>query len=339
MICSIVPPAILRALAANSARSGDVADAARRTLERTCVLAAEREGAPAGRPAGDGRAASHAPHRLVCDEHGGTMLPGAALRAEGAAPSGDAAADAAYDAAGLAYRYFSEVHGRDSIDGRGMRLLSSVHYDRQFDNAFWNGRQMVYGDGDGVIFGNFTTCLDVIGHELAHGVTQHECGFAYAGQSGALNESVSDVFGSLLKQWHLGQSAADADWLIGAGLFIAPGLRALRSLRAPGHAYDSPLLGGKDPQPHHMRDYVETSLDGGGVHLNSGIPNHAFYLAAHAAGGNAWETIGPAWYAAIRGPLSPHATFADFAVATVAAAGTHAAVVRHAWTTVGVPVA
>ena len=115
-----------------------------------------------------------------------------------------------------------------------MRLDSSVHYSQNFDNALWNGNQMIYGDGDGEIFGRFTTAVDVIGHELTHGVTQFEAGLEYHGQSGALNESISDVFGSLVKQHVNNQTAAQADWLIGVGLF-KPGVvgQAIRSMKAP----------------------------------------------------------------------------------------------------------
>ncbi len=129
----------------------------------------------------------------------------------------------------------------------------------------------------------------MVGHELAHGVTESEAGLIYYQQSGALNESLSDVFGSLVKQFHLQQTADKADWLIGAGL-LAEGIKGqgLRSMSAPGTAYDDPLLG-KDPQPASMKDYIQTKEDNGGVHLNSGIPNRAFYLAATALGGFAWR--------------------------------------------------
>lgn len=202
---------------------------------------------------------------------------------------------------------------------------------------------MVFGDGDGTIFLGFTRSVDVIGHELAHGVTQYTAGLNYQGQSGALNESVSDVFGVLVKQRLLGQSAAEADWLIGADL-LAPGVQgvALRSMAAPGTAYDDPRLG-KDPQPAHLRDYVETSDDNGGVHTNSGIPNKAFHDLAVALGGNAWEVAGRIWYDAITGDIKADCDFAAFAALTVAAASARygqgsaeAAAVTAAWEGVGV---
>ena len=207
-------------------------------------------------------------------------------------PAGDDAVNEAYDGLGATWELWSTAYARDSLDGKGMPLLATVHYGRNYDNAFWDGSQMVFGDGDGVIFERFTKSLDVIGHELAHGVTEHTAGLLYQGQSGALNESISDVFGVLVKQKALGQSAAQADWLVGAELLNASVKgRALRDMRNPGTAYDDPRLG-KDPQPAHMDDYVDTQDDNGGVHINSGIPNRAFVLAADAIGGNAWDAAG-----------------------------------------------
>jgi Zn-dependent metalloprotease len=203
-----------------------------------------------------------------------------------------------------------------------MPLLATVHFDQEYNNAFWNGEQMVFGDGDGELFNRFTVSLDVIGHELTHGVTEDEAQLVYFFQPGALNESVSDVFGSLVKQYLLKQTAAQADWLIGAGLFTANvnGV-ALRSMKAPGTAYDDPVLG-KDPQPAHMRDYVQTFGDNGGVHINSGIPNHAFYLAATKIGGYAWEKAGRIWYEALRDSrLRANSGFRRFAALTYVHAG------------------
>ena len=188
----------------------------------------------------------------------------------------------------------------------------------------------------------------MIGHELAHGFTQFTAGLTYVAQSGALNESVSDVFGSLVKQRTLGQTAEQADWLIGDALFTDK-VRgsALRSMKAPGTAYDDPHLG-KDPQPASMDDYQDLphdeEHDNGGVHINSGIPNRAFYLAATALGGHAWERAGQIWFDVMtRGGLPKDVDFAGFADATVDAAttrfgsgSTEAGAVREAWTTVGV---
>jgi hypothetical protein len=216
----------------------------------------------------------------------------------------------------------------------------TVHYERSYDNAFWDGTQLVFGDGDGTLFGRFTRPVDVLGHELTHAVTERTAGLAYRDQSGALNESVSDVFASCVKQRVLGQDAASADWLIGEGLFLAGvQARALRDMAHPGTAYDDPRLG-KDPQVGSMADYVHTTSDNGGVHLNSGIPNRAFQLAAVAIGGTSWEGAGRVWYAALTGGSVVATTdFAGFAAATVAAAGAHADAVHAAWEQVGVTAA
>lgn len=181
---------------------------------------------------------------------------------------------------------------------------------------------MVFGDGDGIIFTGFTGATDVIGHELTHGVTGSEANLTYQGQSGALNESISDVFGVMVKQYKLGQTAAQAEWLIGAGI-LAKGIKgvALRSMKAPGSAYDDPKLG-KDPQPADMAHYVKTAEDNGGVHINSGIPNHAFYLIATALDGHSWEKVGQIWYDTLTDQnLKANASFATFANTTIRHAG------------------
>jgi Zn-dependent metalloprotease len=209
---------------------------------------------------------------------------------------------------------------------------------------------MVFGDGDGTLFNRFTISVDVIGHELTHGVTGDEVNLVYLNQPGALNESVSDVFGSLIKQYVNQQTADQADWLIGEGLFTAQvhsdnPPAALRSMKAPGTAYNDPLIG-KDPQPDNMRDYVRTNQDNGGVHINSGIPNHAFYLAATNIGGYAWEQAGQIWYDTIRDKqLKKTATFSAFANRTIINAGhrygtnsTQQKAVVDAWKQVGVRV-
>jgi Zn-dependent metalloprotease len=284
------------------------------------------------------------PSRTVHDAHGSLELPGTVVRREGEPPTGDAAADEAYDGLGATWSLYREVFGRDSLDDNGLGLDASVHYGRDYDNAFWDGTQMVFGDGDGVVFRRFTVAVDVIGHELTHGVTELTAALAYQGQSGALNESMSDVFGSLVKQRVRGQDAAAADWLIGEGLFVE-GVHgvALRSMKAPGTAYDDPALG-KDPQPADMDGYVDTTDDNGGVHLNSGIPNRAFYLAATAIGGNAWDGAGQVWFDVLTsGTLPSDANFAAFARATVTAAGARfgndspqTSAVADAWRQVGV---
>jgi Zn-dependent metalloprotease len=261
-------------------------------------------------------------------------------------PTGDAAVDEAFDGLGATYGLFWEVYERDSIDDEGMPLKAYAHYGHGYDNAFWDGQEMIFGDGDGKLFNRFTIAVDVIGHELTHGVTEDEAQLVYFRQSGALNESISDVFGSLVKQHALGQTADQADWLIGAGLIADAPDQALRSLKAPGTAYDHPLLG-KDSQPAHMDDYLQTTDDNGGVHTNSGIPNHAFYLAATHMGGHAWEDAGRIWYEALRDArLRPTAMFKTFARTTLRASqrlgygtgSTQYKAVQEAWAEVGLEV-
>ncbi|MDD1744207.1 MAG: M4 family metallopeptidase [Candidatus Methanoperedens sp.] len=283
--------------------------------------------------------------RTIYDVKNGTNLPGVQVRSEGAASTGDIAVDEAYDGAGATYDLFYEIYERNSIDDRGMRLDSTVHYGMNYDNAFWNGNQMVYGDGDGDLFNRFTIAIDVIGHELTHGITQYEANLTYRDQPGALNESFSDVFGTMVKQRALNQQANEADWLIGEGLFTSNvNGEALRSMKAPGTAYNDPVIG-KDPQPAHMRDYAKVSYDNGGVHINSGIPNHAFYLVATEIGGYAWEKAGMIWYIVLRERLSSRAQFQDAANMTYQVAAelygngsTEQQAVKNGWNGVGISV-
>ena len=265
--------------------------------------------------------------RIVYDAKNGSNLPGTIVRREGDGPTGDVAVNEAYDGSGLTYDLFSNEYQRNSIDGNGMRLDSTVHYRTGYDNAFWDGEQMVYGDGDEDmpdderLFNRFTIAIDIIGHELTHGVTQFEAKLQYFQQPGALNESMSDVFGSLVKQYQSQQIASEADWIIGEGLFTSNvnGV-GIRSMKAPGTAYDDPVLG-KDPQPAHMRDYVNTISDNGGVHINSGIPNHAFYVTALELGGFAWERAGQIWYVTLKDKLTATSRFQDCANLTYQVAG------------------
>lgn len=267
--------------------------------------------------------------RSVYDAQHTDTLPGRLIRREGEGPTADPAVNEAYDGSGATYDLYHDVYDRNSIDDRGMRLDSTVHYLTGYDNAFWNGQQMVYGDGDEDLpveerlWNRFTIAIDVIGHELTHGVTQYEANLVYRSQSGALNESFSDVFGSLVKQRSLGQTADQADWLIGKGLFTDNvNGEALRSMKAPGTAYDDPVLG-KDPQPAHMDDYQDLPFwqDNGGVHINSGIANHAFYWVAIEMGGYAWEKAGLIWYITLRDRLRRNADFQDAADLTFEVAG------------------
>jgi Zn-dependent metalloprotease len=280
--------------------------------------------------------------RTIYDAGGTEDLPGKAVRREGARAGKDVAVNEAYDGLGATFDFYAAAYDRNSIDDEGMPLDATVHFGDRYDNAFWNGQQMVFGDGDGDLFNRFTASLDVIGHELTHGVTADEAGLVYTNEPGALNESISDVFGSLVKQYARKQTAAQADWLIGEGLFTkrVHGV-ALRSMKAPGTAFDDPVLG-KDDQPDSMKGYVHTTADNGGVHTNSGIPNHAFYLAATNLGGYAWETAGRVWYETLRDKrLRKTATFRQFAQRTAQNADQYVGAsarkaVTAAWAEVGI---
>ena len=348
-ILCIVPPHVLREVAQRG--SENQREWAWRTLTMSEQVRGQRQvlniiAALGVTPAGQKR-------RAVYDAEHGDDLPGRLVREEGDGPTGDPAVDEAFDGAGATYDLYDQEFGRNSIDDRGLRLDSTVHYLEGYDNAFWNGAQMVYGDGDGDLpeeerlWNRFTIAVDVIGHELTHGVTQYEANLVYRSQPGALNESFSDVFGSLVKQRVLGQSADQADWLIGAGLFTSNvnGV-AIRSMKEPGTAYDDPVLG-KDPQPGHMNDYQNLPFwaDNGGVHINSGIPNHAFYFVATEIGGFAWEKAGQIWYVTLRDRLRRNADFQTAANLTFQVAGElygaqspEQEAVRNGWTKVGLDV-
>lgn len=303
--------------------------------------------APAA-PHRHGAASTPTVKRSIHDAKTGTTLPGSEVRAEGAPVSTDVAVNQAYDGLGATWELYWQAYQRNSLDAKGLELIATVHYSTVYDNAFWDGSQMVFGDGDGTYFNGFTSSVDVIGHELTHGVTQFTAGLTYVAQPGALNESVSDCFGSMVKQMSLGQDAASADWLIGQGLFTSrvKGV-ALRSMKAPGTAYDDPTLG-KDPQPADMDGYVDlphdSAHDNGGVHTNSGIPNRAFYLAATGIGGRSWEGAGAVWYDVLTGgTINKDVDFAGFAALTIAAAkqrfgatSAQAGAVQQAWVTVKV---
>ena len=323
--CTFIPPWLAeRVDGADQAARDDALRARRGAVART-----SRAAAPDGMLEGSAW--------TVHDAGSGTSLPGTPARSSGAPATGDLAVDEAGVGIEATLQMFAEVFARDSHDGAGAPVSLTVHYGRDYNNAFWDGTQLVFGDGDGETFERFTKPVDVLAHEFGHGVIEHTADLAYSGQSGALNESIADVFAACLKQRLFGQGAAEADWLIGEGIFM-PSIqaRALRDMAAPGTAYDDPRLGA-DPQVGHMDDYVVTTSDNGGVHLNSGIPNRAFHLAAVGIGGSTVEGAGRIWFAALTGAaLTPDSDFADFAAATVAAAGEHADVVRVAWEQVGV---
>lgn len=349
-ILCIIPPYMLQEIAAKG--TPEQRQKANTTLQTTSLFRVQREQVKPEEVVILTRVEQRAvKQRNIYDAKYGSTLPGTLVRCEGDPPTADPAVDEAYEGSGATYDLYMDEYQRNSIDGKGMGLDSTVHYQQGYDNAFWNGKQMVYGDGDEDLplderlFNRFTVAIDIIGHELTHGVSQHEANFTYSYQPGALSESFSDVFGSLVKQRRLGQTAAQADWVIGEGLFT-PNINGygIRSMKAPGTAYDDPVLG-KDPQPAHMKDYKNITYDNGGVHINSGIPNHAFYVAAIEIGGYAWEKAGRIWYVTLRDRLGILSTFQEAAQSTFRVAAELYGVnsleqqaVRKGWSAVGIEI-
>lgn len=233
-------------------------------------------------------------------------LPGLQIKAP--AESGDATVKRTYGETDLMSTFLREHFKRNSIDDAGMTLMSSVHYGKKYNNAMWNGLQMIYGDGDNELFLDFTLGHDVIGHELAHGITQYTLQLEYEDEAGGLNESMSDCFGSMFRQWRLKQDAASADWLIGKEI-MGPvtrerGYTCLRDMSDPAGQH---CLA---PQPAHYKDLKP----GQDPHYTSGPPNLAFSTACKQLGGNSWDVIGKVWYHVMTtSGLVPRMNMADFA--------------------------
>ncbi len=287
-------------------------------------------------------------HRLVYDAQQTDRLPGRLARAEGQPCTADPAVDEAYDFSGDTYDFFQQLFQRNSLDDNGMSMISSVHVAEVGDgehyvpmnNAFWNGRQMAYGDGDGLVFQRFTQSLDVVAHELSHGVQSFTSNLRYYGQSGALNEHFADVFGVLVRQWKNDETAAQANWVVGAEVLVpAPTRRGIRDMENPGTAYRNDPDLGNDPQPADMSQLYTGWRNRGGVHINSGIPNRAFVLTAKALGGNAWDIAGRIWYQTLL-QLTTTSQFSDCARLTLQVAAAYGAAaqsaVRNAWQQVGI---
>ncbi len=308
----VVPPYMLDELAKRNPGNSDFLKTRNQTLE---MQTKGHHGPNQPRAGQDFKGA-----REVYDAGGQEVQPGTKVRFEGEKPSGNVDADKVYEYTGQIREFYEKVHGRNSIDGKGMKMVSTVNYGENFENAFWDGKQMTYGrPGENSPFKSFIL-RDVTGHEITHGITEMEANEKYYGQSGALNESNSDIYGALVDQYVKGQTADKASWLVGEGIWKenVKG-RALRDMLNPGTAYNDAAVG-KDPQPAHMDKYVKTWGDNGGVHINSGIPNKAFATFAQSVGGNAWEAPGHIWFEA-RKAAGSNPSFSSFAAHTLEAAG------------------
>lgn len=319
--CFIVPPNVLEKLSQDNGLSAEerkaFADAAKFEREWRKARSIRAEVSLAAQtllPSGLTAAPALPPAVTVFDARHHTTLPGTLI--PDPETSADPTCKRTFTETTAVATFYKSVFGRNSIDNAGMAMISSIHYSVNYNNAFWNGGQMVYGDGDGNIFIDFTKGNDVIGHELTHGVTQHTLALTYENQAGGLNESISDVFGSMFRQWQANQTVANADWLIGKDIMgpgaIARGYTCLRDMSNPaaGHCLS--------PQPTTFSQYK----DGMDPHESSGIPNFAFYKAAMAIGGNSWATAGKIWYQALTGfGPSPSMTMKQFADRTRTLAG------------------
>ena len=325
----------------NIAIANLVAAAEFRTERRAQTLLAQIPSAPS---------AAQRKNRQVFSAGGKNTLPGKPVRVEGSPAHADPAVNEAYDYSGTTYDFYSKLFNRNSLDDAGMSLISTVHLSeaggQPLNNAFWNGQQMAYGDGDGILFSRFTQSLDVVGHELTHGVQAFTSNLMYQGESGALNEHFADVFGILIRQWKRKESADQSDWLIGKEVLIplkknaeaGASRRAIRDMLNPGTAYRNDPYLGDDPQPNHYAKRYKGAADNGGVHLNSGIANRAFALTAKSLGGNAWEVAGKIWYDTML-QLSRNSGFADCARVSIQIAAAHSGAagkaVKGAWKSVG----
>lgn len=323
--CTIIPEDVLKRFADDPELSAELRqhfqnalalDAQMRAVRQT-VAQLTLEAMHTNRLAGFApTAVAVAPAITVFDCRHSTTLPGVPIPNPASSP--DTTAKRTFTETTAVAQFYQALFGRNSVDNAGMTLISSIHYGVRYNNAFWNGSQMTYGDGDGSVFVDFTLGNDVMGHELTHGVTQYTLGLVYANEPGGLNESISDVFGSMFRQWQAKQDVNKADWLIGHDILgptaTAKGFTCLRDMANPGASH---CLA---PQVTHFSQYH------GGMdpHVSSGIPNLAFYRIAKAVGGQCWDKVGKLWYAVLTGGVGavprPNMRMLEFANATRAAA-------------------
>lgn len=315
--CFIVPRDVLERLSKDPDLSDELRQAAAHTAKVSTELRKLRDQAGSltrvtsqAKAPGTKLATKPSVKVYNCKHH--QTLPGSLVSKP--ASSTDTTASRAFNETTAVAAFYKQVFGRNSIDNTGMTLLSSIHYGTSYNNAMWNGSQMVYGDGDHQLFIDFTAGNDVIGHELTHGVTQHTLQLAYSGDAGGLNESLSDCFGSMFRQWRAGQDVTQADWLIGHDILgpvaKSKGYTCLRNMANPA---DTHALA---PQPTKYSQ-ITAGMD---PHYSSGPPNLAFCLACKAVGGKSWEKVGQIWYRAMLAGAKPAMKMPEFAARTRALA-------------------
>lgn len=277
-----------------------------------------------------------------------SAFPGVLVRSEGEPSCGDKTADTLYDNMGVVYDFFEQAFGDTNIFRDHHPPIGIVHYDFYYAGAWFHvpypsdspisrHQALICGDGwdndpwnqggalktYGGCFGNFAASIEVVAHEMAHGFVNAVCGLGLGGEPGIIHEHLADVFGIMCEQFSKGQAVEDGDWLVGEDL-VAPEWKgvAMRSFKAPGTAYLLKHMGiGDDPQVGHMNQFYAGTQDGGGVHINSGIPNRAFYLVATGLGDKfSWERAGRIWYAALtRGVVAPDCGLERWAMLTLRA--------------------
>ncbi len=312
--CTIIPPHMTKKIK-ESCQDGSLRDIARHNLQCHKHLRESRAEFFCGQRQASCKITKNTIVKVYDAQHEET-LPGVKVSEPWDSP--DIEMREAYKWGQKTHEFYKKKFNRNSINNKGMLIVSTTHFGKGYDNAFWDGEQMVYGDGDGKIFTRFTIDPDVVGHELAHGVTQYIGPLVYSNQSGALNESISDVFGIMIKQYIDQQTVDQSDWLIGENVLKRKNC-ALRSMKAPGTAYVGHPQLGTDPQPQAMDNYKRMKDDNGGVHINSGIPNHAFYIFSDKLKDKypySWQLAGKVWHLAQQ-KLKPTAQFADFVQATI----------------------
>ena len=289
-------------------------------------------------------------NRATYNANNGTSLPGTLAMSETSAPSSDVSIAKAHEYAGVTYDYYWGVHSRDSYNAAGAQLRSTVHYSSSYNNAFWNGAQMVYGDGDGSQFGPFSRALDVVAHELTHAVTEYEANLVYSYESGALNEATSDILGVAAEAWKYGLIDSRT-WKVGEDCYTpataGDALRYMNNPTADGYSRD------------YYPERLTGSGDNGGVHGNSGIANLAVYLmtmgGTHPRGKTtvnvtplsttpmtSLDMAAKIWYRALANYMTSSTNFAGARTTTVQAAtelygAAAAATVTAAWDAVGAP--